>query len=232
MAETERKPVKARVRIEGARLSFAQDLFRPGSFQGSPGAERERQAEPKYKANFLIPKSEGLKASYPFRQLTGDAMKLLKAAKIDSIEHKVGDIAKATFMERKIRPDKYAVRDGDLETWDGYEGQFYISASNTRPPKVLGRDRRVLTEADGVVYSGCYVNAIITLWHQPAGKFTGADGQPVNLANAVWASLEAVQFVRDGDPFSAAGVVDDSEFEDLTGGEADMIDDFGESSVL
>ena len=104
MADEERKAVKARVRVEGARLSFAQNLWRPATFRPQSGAEEDdRKVAPKYKSNFLIPKTGGLKAFYPFRQLTGDAMKALKVAKIDAIEHRLGDITKATALERKIR---------------------------------------------------------------------------------------------------------------------------------
>jgi hypothetical protein len=58
-----------------------------------------------------------------------------------------------------------------------------------------------LTEDDNVVYAGCYVNAIITLWVQ-----NNSYGKRVN------AQLDGVQFAKDGEPFGAGGI-DADEFD-------------------
>ena len=65
------------------------------------------------------------------------------------------------------------------------------------------------------------MNAIITLWYQAAGAKYGN-----MLPHAVYGSLEAVQFVRDGESLGAPRVTDD-DFDDLSTDE----DDVGEDDI-
>ena len=222
------KPVVGRVLVKGARLSFSQNLFKAGTFKGEDGNETDAR----FKSNFLLGKTPDgrasvLTANYRHAGLVDvEAMSALRQAKLDVIAAKIGE-DKARALLSKIKPDKYAVRDGDLETWDGYEGSFYISAASDTPPQVIGRDKRVITAESGIVYSGCYVNAMVTMWFQPAGK-RGDNLVP----NAVWARLNVVQFIKDGDPFGAPPP-DMDEFDDLSGegGETDFDTD-GDDSPL
>lgn len=207
----EKKKVAGRIKLEGVRLSFA-DIWRPKAIKRQDGTE----SPPKFSANFLIPK-EGSDLTAIVDGKRVPIMVGLKKAKIAAIAKKLGE-EKATTL--KIKSSAYAVKDGDEENYDGYEGQWYVSANNAKQPKIIGRDKRVLKEADGVVYSGCYVNAIITLWYQPAGV---KNDNPV--PHAVYASLEAVQFVKDGEAFGAPGVDVDEDFDDLTDDDDDLDDD-------
>ena len=206
----EKKKVPGRIKLEGVRLSFA-DIWRPKSIKRQDGTE----SPPKFSANFLIPKDGDLTAIVDGKRMP--IMAALKKAKIAAIAKKLGE-DKAKSL--KIKSSAYAVKDGDEENYDGYEGQWYVSANNTKAPKVIGKDKRVLKETDGVVYSGCYVNAIVTLWYQAAGV---KNDNPV--PHAVYASLEAIQFVKDGEAFGAPGVDVDEDFEDLTDDEDDLDDD-------
>ena len=207
----EKKKVAGRIKLEGVRLSFA-DIWRPKAIKRSDGTE----SPPKFSANFLIPK-EGSELTAIVDGKRVPIMVGLKKAKIAAIAKKLGEEKAKTL---KIKSSAYAVKDGDEENYDGYEGQWYVSANNAKQPKIIGRDKRVLKEADGVVYSGCYVNAIITLWYQPAGV---KNDNPV--PHAVYASLEAVQFVKDGEAFGAPGVDVDEDFDDLTDDDDDLDDD-------
>ena len=56
---------------------------------------------------------------------------------------------------------------------------------------MINRDKTPIAESDNVVYAGCFVNGIISLWAQD-NQF----GKRIN------AQLDGVQFVRDGDAFS------------------------------
>ena len=197
----EKKGIPGRIRLEDVRLSFA-DLFTPRTFQG------EDEGAARYKASFLIPKTGNTTATY--HGTRGPIMKMLKRAKLDAITSKIGE-QEAAKVAKRIEPGNYAVRDGDYKEYDGYEGHYFLSSTNRRPPQVIGRDKRPLKAEDGVVYSGCYVNAIVTLWYQAAGR-RGGNAVPT----AVWATLEAVQFVRDGEAFGAAPVDTDEEFDDVT----------------
>jgi hypothetical protein len=70
-----------------------------------------------------------------------------------------------------------------------------LKASTKRRPLVITRDKTPIVESDNIVYAGCYVNAIVSLWAQ-----NNQYGKRIN------AQLDAVQFVRDGEPFGDGGV--------------------------
>lgn len=227
-----KKVVEGRIRLNNVRLSFPE-LFRPKSFKGEDGKESEKR----YKGNFLIPKNDGIwdeenpddRATATYKGETGPVLAMLKKAKFDALAFKVGP-DKARQMMPKIKPDKYAVRDGDMETWDGYEDCYYASAANTKKPKIVGRhNKQEVTEQDGILYAECYVNAVITLWFQAAGK----KGENI-VPNAIWAMLNAVQFLADGESFGAGEVDPEEEFENITD-ETDSVsteDDFGDDSPI
>ena len=69
-------------------------------------------------------------------------------------------------------------------------------------------------EADGLPYSGCYVNASIELW-----------AQDNNYGKRINASLRGVQFYRDGDAVAGGGgPASEDEFDDLAeGADADNL---------
>lgn len=175
-----KKQDPSRVQLRNVRLSFAH-LFRPQAFGDGEG-------EPRYNCNFLIdPTTKDGKANL---RAVKDAIEYVKKEKWPKGAPKLGD-------------SKICLRDGNDTEYDGYEDMMYVSASNARRPMVLDRDKSPLTEEDGVIYSGCYVDAIIRVWAQD-NKY----GKRVN------ASLEAVRFRRDGEAFGAAPP-DPDEFDDL-----------------
>jgi hypothetical protein len=175
-----KKEDPARVKLKNVRLSFAH-LFRPQAFGDGEG-------EPKYNCNFLIDPS------------TKEGKANLRAIE-DAIEY----VKKEKWPKGapKLSEGKICLRDGNNTEYDGYEDMMYVSASNARRPLVLDRDKTPLNEEDGVIYSGCYVDAIIRIWAQD-NKY----GKRIN------ASLEAVRFRRDGEAFGAAPP-DPDEFDDL-----------------
>lgn len=139
-------------------------LFRKAVFQGT---------ETKYEATFLLDKTEHVAS-----------IKELEAAiKAMLAEHKT-----------KLPADKICLKDGDGIEYEGYDNCMTLKASNNKRPLVIGKDKTPLTEDDNIIYSGCYVNAIVSLWFQDNGF-----GKRVNC------SLEAVQFAKDGQPFGDGG---------------------------
>jgi len=76
---------------------------------------------------------------------------------------------------------------------DDIAGNVYLTARNTVRPTVVRKDNSLLTEADGVIYPGCYVHAIVDIWAQD-NQF----GQRIN------ASLLSVRFSRDGPAFGGS----------------------------
>ena len=92
---------------------------------------------------------------------------------------------------------------GNSKPYDGWQNMFVVVASNTVRPVVVNGKREPVMEGDkNAPYSGCYVNATVSLWTQN-NKF----GKRVN------ANLRGIQFLRDGPAFGVAPVDADNEFE-------------------
>jgi len=90
---------------------------------------------------------------------------------------------------------KVCLRDGDEKDQDGFGPEtMFINASSKKRPGVFDRDTSPLVEEDGKPYAGCYVNAQVSVWAQD-----NAYGKRIN------ASLEGVQFFKDGDGFGGGG---------------------------
>lgn len=174
MATSEKIP------LNNVRLSFPK-LFKARAFK--------EDQEPRFEAAFLLDPSNK------------DHAKTIKLIK---------DTANALLVEHfgKTVPKGiktcFGLSDETDKEYDGYEGMFWITSSNRQRPVVVNRDRTPLTEADGVIYAGCYVNANITLWVQ--------DNQYGKRINA---NLRSVQFVRDGEAFGVEPVDAEEEFEPL-----------------
>ena len=184
-------------------LSFA-DIFKPGKPQKNDDGE---MVPGKFKANLLIPK----KGQEDYKPGVHDAnLAKLKAASEQVKTDKWGKPEKWP----KLKADRVFLRDGDQEDWDGYEGRYYVSANNQNQPVLVDRKKDAkgkwieLTATNGgpkKLYAGAVVNAIVRIWAQ--------DNQHGKRLNA---SLESVQFVRDGEAFSGAKPVDPNEkFDDM-----------------
>lgn len=117
--------------------------------------------------------------------------------------------AKAETTLKAIKAGgKICFTDGDAKAdYEGFEGNMSLSTGNSARPTVVNKDKTPLTEADGVIYAGCYVNAIVDIWAQD-----NSYGKRIN------ASLRGVQFAKDGDQFGGGGVAKDSDFEDISEG--------------
>ena len=153
------------IKLNNVRLSFPS-LFQKAQFNGE---------ETKYEATFLLDKVK-------------------HAAVIKEIEAAIQQKVASELKGAKVPADKLCLRDGDEVEYDGYSGHMTLKASTKKRPLVLNKDKSPLTEADGVVYSGCYVNAIIDLW-----------GQNNSYGKRINATLLGVQFAADGEAFSSGG---------------------------
>lgn len=176
--------------LKNVRVAFANGIFTPETVAG--------EGKPRYGCSFL------LDPNHP--QLAEIRAKMLAVANEKWKAKAAGIYA---TLEKK---DKLALHDGnDKPNYDGYPGNFYLSAAaqETAKPTVLNPDRTPFIEGSGQkrIYSGCFVNASIELWAQD-----NQYGQRVN------ATLRGVQFLRDGDSFSAARPADSDEFEDVADG--------------
>ena len=147
--------------------------------------------ETKYGATFLLNKEE-------------------HADSIADIKAQIAELVKNNLKGAKLAADKLCLRDGDEVEYDGYAGCYSIKCSTKKRPIVIDRDRSPLSEDDNKPYGGCYVNASIDLWVQ-----NNAYGKRVN------STLLAVQFFKDGEPFSDGSTGDINDF-DLFSDDDDM----------
>lgn len=175
------------VLVRKVRVAFA-----PGIFEASAAEEGGKK---KYNAKFILP------TDHP---QVGELKKIEEQVAADKWGAKSKDILKRL----RATSDKHLVRDGSTQRADGFEDNLFFSASNDSRPSTFDRQRNPVTKEDGVIYSGCYVNAKIEVWAQD-NQF----GQRIN------AQLTGVQFVADGDSFgSGAKAATPDDFPDLEDG--------------
>lgn len=174
-----------KLKLTNVRLAFPA-LFEPKTVNG--------EGDPRFSAVFL------LDPQHP--QLEEIRTTLKKVAK-----DKWGEKWEAVYssLEKKLN---LCLHDGDEKAeYEGFPGNFFLSAANKIRPAVVDRDRSVLVQADGRPYAGCYVNAVVDIW-----------AQDNNFGKRINASLSGVQFLRDGDAFTGGGVSTPDEFDDLSEG--------------
>ena len=178
-----------RMMLKNVRLAFPS-LFEASVVGNDPGAK------PRFGASLLIP------LDHP--QIPEIKAKMLAVAK-----EKWKDKGQAMYNGAE-KADKLALHDGDTKAqYDGFPGNLFLSANsqeNARPT-VINSDRTPLTAKDGKIYAGCYVNVSVDFWVQD-----NSYGKRIN------AQLRGVQFLRDGDSFSAGRPAEADDFEDVTEG--------------
>jgi hypothetical protein len=184
MKETKmaREVDETRVTIKDVRLSYPH-IFRPQRYADGEG-------EPAFNCSFLIDKST---------KIGKINIGLIENAIEAALDKKYGG-----KNVPKIKADKMCLKDGDADDEGPEEtiGMMILSARNATKPVTLDLDKTEVVEADGVLYAGCYVDAIVGIWVQD-NKY----GKRIN------GSLEGVRFRRDGEAFGAARVTAD-DFDD------------------
>ena len=109
---------------------------------------------------------------------------------------------------------KLCLIDGSEKSYDGYEGMWAVKASTKKRPVIINKDKSAISEEDGVIYAGCYVNASvsITAFQSKYGKF-------------VQAQLNALQFNRDGEAFGGGDDFSIDDFDNVSDGDDASEDD-------
>jgi hypothetical protein len=98
---------------------------------------------------------------------------------------------------------------------DGYKGMIYVTASNQHRPQVVDKNMEAIDEASGDFYAGCYGRLALR-----AFAYDTAGNKGVSF------SLEHVQKLKDGEPFSGKPKVEDV-FDEVDDGESDDDEDDG-----
>lgn len=168
-----------KVMVRNVRLSY-EHIFKPSAMDDN--------STPKYSAELLIPKDH-------------PDLPAIKRAILEAGQEKFPMV----IAPNKPWPMGYttALKDADKDV-DGSgvllaeknpasKGCYILKAQSTRQPATVGRRKEKVTEADGIIYSGCYVNVSVA----PAGYEFG------KIKKGVTCYLNGVQFVEDGEPFGA-----------------------------
>ena len=174
----------SKIKMQAVRLSFPS-LFNTAKFGGEDTGKHE--------ATFVLDKVE-------------------HAEVIAGIKVQIERLMKEE-LKGKVPSDKLCLKDGDEMGRPEFEGKYTIKASTKKRPLVINRDKSPIIESDNVIYAGCYVNAIVSLW-----------AQNNNYGKRINAQLDGVQFCRDGEAFGD-GAVSVNEF-DAFGSESDEDFDF------
>jgi hypothetical protein len=184
-----------KIKLDVVRLSFPV-IWEPKAFATDQKA--------KYQATFLLDPSD---------KAHSIMIKTIKKEAKRIVNEQFGEVPKGLKKCFGLADDHENKKD-----YDGYEGMFYISTSSTQQPTLADRNRNEVVESDGILYAGCYVNTVITLWCQdhPVG------GKGVN------ANLRIIQFVKDGEAFGNAPARADEELEviELDDDDDEALDDW------
>lgn len=89
---------------------------------------------------------------------------------------------------------KVFFRDGDTKPeYDGFPGNWFISARSKTRPNYFDHKRDNITEDMGLLYSGCYVNVLLSTYSYTKGN------------NGLGAEIKGIQYLRKGDAFGGGG---------------------------
>lgn len=193
-----------KVIVKNARLSF-NDLWEAKSINGG---------KPKFTGTFICSPETKLKfANKEGKQVVVDHAKLQDVCE-HVLKEKFGKVpAKAdnwayNKADGSTTRDEYVNDDGDF--WAGFDEEtWYISAgkleSKCKDGKmtVLDQRREPIEANSGLLFSGCFVNAVIDVY-----AYDGDSGKGVT------ASLEGVQLLRKGEALGITQIEAADEFED------------------
>lgn len=184
-----------KIMLRNVRLSY-EHIFKPTSF--------EEGGDPKYSATFIIPKD------HP------DLPAVKRAFFEAGQESFAAEFTKAGTWPRGFT---CSLKDADVATDslgeilaeknESYKGCYILEANSSKRPVAINRNKAAVAEEDGIIYSGCYVNASLAAAGYTYGK----------VKKGVKAYLNGVQFVKDGERFGADAMGD---FDALDGDEDDF----------
>lgn len=178
------------IKLNNVRLSYAH-IFKASAF--------DENQTPKYSADLIIPKD------HP--DLDELRRKLMDAGK-ERFPNAFTSTSWPTGFTCALKDcDKATDSNGVLlaEKNPAYKGCYILKSDSIHRPVVVNRNCAAVTEEDGVIYSGCYVNVSLAIGGYEFGK----------LKKGVKCYLNGVQFVADGERFGRNAADD---FENLDGG--------------
>jgi hypothetical protein len=190
-----------KVIILNARQSFF-NYFEPKAF--------DADSKPKFDGTFICDADTKIKVNG----------KVVSYSKLNEVSEQVmkekwGKVVKAknwAYNKADGSTTREAQTNGDGEYYTGYTAEtFFVSGSVAAEKlgqdglKVYDKVKRKLSKTDGVIYSGCRVNAVVEIY-----------AVETKHGNMICCELRGVQFAGDDEPFggSMSDCEDDFEFEE------------------
>lgn len=177
------------IMLKNVRLSFPS-LFRKAEFDGK---------ETKYEATFILDP-------------------VVNKAEIDLLKKAIGGVVADKLKGAKLKSDKLCLKMADDADRPEYVGKWLIKGSSNRMPVVLTAGRQHVTEeGKSPMYSGCFVNAKVSLW-----------GMDNKWGKRVCCELIAIQFFEDGENLDGSYISPDVAADGFEGYDPDDNAGFGE----
>lgn len=191
-----------KVKLKDVRLFFAHDLWEATEFKSGDG-------KPRYSGTFGVEiGSENDKAIREAIDVDGREKYKDKWDKVK--KNMEGSALTCCYM------------DGSTKNYDVPENHMVLAGHNKARPMIVGRvphkvddkghpvlradgskEPNIITEADGILYSGCYVNAVVDMWVQQ-GENPG-----------IRCTFVSLQYVRDGEFFGGGPRATADDFDNL-----------------
>jgi hypothetical protein len=167
-------------------------------FEPYIGTDNAGKQTKSYCSHFFLKDPVKYPNGHPSLPLVQSAIKSVAQA---MWKDKAGEMLKAFAGQ-----DRICLHNGDISKpgEDSYSGMLYLSGNSKNRFTIVetrGGKNVPLLPADGRPYSGCYVNAIVSIWAQ-ANKW----GKRINC------QIQGVQFLRNGDAFGGGRVAAPEEF--------------------
>lgn len=185
-----------KLRLNNVRISFADDIFHARAPDDGDG-------EPKFNGEVIL------------------APDHIDVKKLDAAIDKEGKEffgSKWAALKSKLETEnrlclrKTPRTNQSGEVYDGYEGMYWVRASSKRRPLILNANKEPISQADGIIYSGCFVNLVIEVFghtHKKGG-------------NRVLAQLKGVQYNGPGDAFGGGAPASSDDFDEVEVAEEDL----------
>ncbi len=176
----------AKIALENVRIAFVNNLWTPGNIPSVPNSP------PAYSCRLII--EPGSKNDTNIKAAIKQAAQERFKAQADMI---LEDIKFNKMQFCYIPGDRYR-RKEDGSAYDGFVGMMSLTAKRRPqdgPPMIINRDNTPVTQESGVIYSGCYVDALV----EPFAY----QGKP---NSGVSCGLLTVRFRAQGPSFGGASV--------------------------
>ena len=169
--------------IKNVRIAFPA-VFSPQSVG---------DGEPAYGAKFIVP---------PDHPQIADIRKAVESVSKTQWNEKAASVLKLLQADKKVAWVEAPYLNKNGEAYDGFEDMFCLSSRSAKTkPSAFDNANRPITEADGLIYSGAYVDANVEFYAQD-NKW----GRRVNCG------LRGVRFAGHGESFGGGAPASADEF--------------------